>query len=110
MARVAAWANRPAAAALAEDAFVRHLVVSGRAAEILRRDLLQLGFGIHRRRMRGPVIAWIVWLPPEMHVHGRFLAVFPHVMSHFSHGTSSTSATTRCTSMTEWVPRLPMPD
>ena len=56
------------------------------------------------------VIAWIVWLPPEMHVHGRCLAVLPHVMSHFSHGTSRISATTRCTSITEWVPRLPTPD
>ncbi len=56
------------------------------------------------------VIACVVWLPAEMQVHGRFLAVLPHTTSHCSHGTPSISAATRCTSMTECVPRLPMPD
>ena len=56
------------------------------------------------------VIAWVVWLPPEGHVHGRFFDVLPQVMSHFSQGTPISSATTRCTSVQDSVPRLPMPD
>src|SRR5436190_5813006 len=56
------------------------------------------------------VIAWVVWLPPCPQVFGTFFDVLPHVTSHFSQGTPSTSATTRCTSKTDSVPRLPMPD
>ena len=33
------------------------------------------------------VMACVVWLPPETQVQGRFFAVLPQVMSHFSHGT-----------------------
>src|SRR5882724_2183289 len=56
------------------------------------------------------VMACVVWLPPETQVHGRFLLVLPHSTSHFSHGTPRTSATTRCTSLIDSVPRLPIPD
>src|SRR5438552_11398500 len=56
------------------------------------------------------VIACAVWLPAETQVFGTFFEVLPNTTSHCSHGTSSISATTRCTSNTECVPRLPMPD
>src|SRR5215203_2026178 len=56
------------------------------------------------------VIACAVWLPADTHVHGRFFTVLPKTTSHCSHGTPSISAATRCTSITECVPRLPMPD
>src|SRR5258708_15818962 len=56
------------------------------------------------------VMACVVWLPPDTQVHGRFLLVLPHSTSHFSHGTPRTSATTRCTSLMDSVPRLPVPD
>ena len=56
------------------------------------------------------VIACAVWLPAEMQVHGRFFAVLPKTTSHFSHGWPSISAAWRCTSNTECVPWLPMPD
>src|ERR1700676_5154957 len=56
------------------------------------------------------VMACVVWLPPETQVHGRFLLVLPHSTSHFSQGTPRTSATTRCTSLMDSVPRLPIPD
>src|SRR6202043_4073179 len=56
------------------------------------------------------VMACVVWLPPETQVHGRFFDVFPHVTSHFSQGTPRPSATTRCTSLMDSVPKLPMPD
>src|SRR5947207_15825719 len=55
------------------------------------------------------VIACAVWLPAEMHVHGRFFDVFPKTTSHCSQGTPIISAATRCTSNAEWVPRLPTP-
>ena len=51
-----------------------------------------------------------VWLPSDVHVHGRFLLVSPQMTSTLSHGMSSTSAATRAVSMTECVPRLPTPD
>ena len=101
----------PRAAAFAEDALVGDFVVLGLAAETLRGDLLQLLPGIHRRpRSAARVIAWVVWLPPETQVHGRFFAVLPQVISHFSQGTPRISAATRWTSLTDSVPRLPMPD
>src|SRR2546425_7986729 len=56
------------------------------------------------------VIACAVCDPPETHVQGRYFDVFPHVTSHFSHGTSRTSADTRCTSVIDSVPRFPIPD
>ena len=56
------------------------------------------------------VIAWMVWLPSDVQVHGTCLLVSPQTTSTFSHGTSRISAGTRATSMTEWVPRLPAPD
>ena len=37
-------------------------------------------------------------------------AVLPQVISHFSHGTPRISAVTRCVSLTEAVPRFPIPD
>src|ERR1700730_5012969 len=52
----------------------------------------------------------MVWLPPEGQLHGRFLAVLPQVISHFSHGMPSISAVTRWVSLTDAVPRLPIPD
>src|SRR5215469_11637520 len=56
------------------------------------------------------VIACVVWLPPDTQVHGRFFDVLPQVTSHFSQGTPRTSATTRCTSRRDSVPRFPTPD
>src|SRR5579862_1982353 len=56
------------------------------------------------------VIACVVWLPPETQVQGRFLDVLPQVTSHFSHGTFRISATTRCTSRRDSVPKFPTPD
>src|SRR5207237_10565571 len=50
------------------------------------------------------------WLPPETPLHGRFCPVLPHVTTTFSHGTPSISAATRCVSLNDSVPRLPMPD
>ena len=55
------------AAAFAEDALVRHLVILGLAAEILRGDLLQfLASRPSPPRDAARVMAWVVWLPPEM--------------------------------------------
>src|SRR5438067_13820794 len=56
------------------------------------------------------VCACVVWLPPETQLHGRFCPVLPHVTTTFSHGTPSISAATRCVSLNDSVPRLPMPD
>ena len=56
------------------------------------------------------VIACVVWLPPWLQVEGRYLAVLPQTTSTFSHGMPTISAATRCTSNTDSVPRLPMPD
>jgi hypothetical protein len=56
------------------------------------------------------VCACVVWLPPETQDQGRFLLVLPHVSSHFSHGMPTISAATRCVSLIDSVPRLPMPD
>src|SRR5215469_3443911 len=55
-------------------------------------------------------MACVVWLPPETQVQGRFFDVLPQVTSHFSQGTPRTSATTRCTSRRDSVPKFPMPD
>ena len=41
------------------------------------------------------VIAWMVWLPSDVQVHGRCLLVSPHTTSTFSHGTPRISAGTR---------------
>ena len=49
-------------------------------------------------------MAWIVWLPPLLQVHGRFFAVSPQVTSTFSHGTPRISADTRWQSLTDPVP------
>ena len=100
----------PGAAAFAEDAFVRDLVVLRPAAQVLGCDFLQPFPGFLATACAARVIAWVVWLPPETQVHGRFLAELPQVISHFSHGTPSISAVTRWTSCTDSVPRLPMPD
>ncbi len=57
------------------------------------------------------VMAWVVWLPTDMHVHGRPLAVLPH--THLDPaprawpGRRRRRAPGRCT---ECVPRLPTPD
>jgi hypothetical protein len=56
------------------------------------------------------VIAWVVWLPPETQVHGRFIDVLPHVTTQCSQVMPIISAATRCTSLSDSVPRLPMPD
>ena len=54
IARCAACASvMPATAALAEHALVGDLVVVRTAAEVLRRDLLQLLLRVHRRRVSG---------------------------------------------------------
>src|ERR1700689_1262736 len=55
-------------------------------------------------------MACVVWLPPDGQVQGRLRPVWPQVISHLSHGTPSTSAVTRWQSLTDSVPRLPMPD
>src|SRR5919197_483527 len=49
-------------------------------------------------------------LPPDTQLHGRFCPVLPHVTTTFSHGTPSMSAATRCVSVNDSVPRLPIPD
>ena len=100
----------PGAAALTEDAFVRDLVILRIATEILRGNLLQSLPALLATACAARVMAWVVWLPPETQVHGRFLAELPHVISTFSQGTPSISAVTRWTSCTDSVPRLPMPD
>ena len=41
------------------------------------------------------VIACVVWLPPETHVHGRCCEVSPQATTTFSHGTPSISAAGR---------------
>ena len=56
------------------------------------------------------VMACVVWLPPEMHVHGRCFDVLPQVTSTISHGMPSSSADARCTPLTDSEPKLPMPD
>ena len=57
------------------------------------------------------VIAWVVWLPPDTQLHGRFLPVLPQVTSHFSHGMPDHLGRRRDgTSLIDSVPRLPMPD
>src|SRR5579862_4666696 len=56
------------------------------------------------------VMECVVWLPPDTHDQGRFLELEPQQTSHFSHGTPRTSAPTRWTSITDSVPRLPIPD
>src|ERR1700680_2940925 len=55
-------------------------------------------------------MACVVWLPPDGQVHGRFFPVCPQVISHFSQGMPRISAVTRWQSLTDSVPRLPMPD
>src|SRR5581483_3959724 len=45
------------------------------------------------------VCAWMVWLPPDTHDHGRFLDVSPQTRSHFSHGMPIISAATRIVSL-----------
>ncbi len=99
------------AAALAEDALAAHFVIFGLAAEILGRDLLQLVLGIHARR-RTPRASWREWSgcrPRDRSTAGS-RPVLPQVISHFSHGTPRISAVTRWQSLTDSVPRLPMPD
>ncbi len=55
-------------------------------------------------------IAWIVWLPSDVHVQGTCLLVSPQVTTTSSQAMPRMSAATRAVSMTEWVPRLPAPD
>jgi hypothetical protein len=54
-------------------------------------------------------IACVVWLPTDMQVHGTPFEVSPQTISTLSHGIARTSAATRPMSITECVPRLPMP-
>ena len=51
----------------------------------------------------------MVWLPPELQLHGRFFDVSPQTSSTFSHGMPTISAATRWQSENDSVPRLPMP-
>jgi hypothetical protein len=51
----------------------------------------------------------VVWLPPELQLHGRFFDVSPQVRVTFSHGMPTISAATRWQSEKDSVPRLPMP-
>ena len=60
--------------------------------------------------MLARVMAWVVWLPTDMQLHGMCFDVLPKFTSTLSHGTASTSAATRARSMQECVPRLPTPD
>src|ERR1700735_4264614 len=55
-------------------------------------------------------MACVVWLPPDGQLHGRLRPVWPQVISHLSQGTPRISAVTRWQSLTDSVPRLPIPD
>ena len=98
---------------LADEVFAGDLdAVVARAREAgLERVLVILAAGDEKEAAQAArVMACVVWLPPEGALYGKFLEVLPQTTSIFSQGTSSTSATTRCESCTDSVPRLPMPD
>ena len=106
----AACGERHAAAA-ARHALVGDRVAVRAAAERLRRDLLQLldARRSPRRAPRASSRASSGCRPTRTSTAGA-CDVLPQVTSTFSHGMPSISAATRCTSITDSVPRLPMPD
>ena len=99
------------AAPAAGHASARDLVRRGTAAERLRGDLLQLALRVHPRRVRRPASSRA---SSGCRLKYRSTAgcatVLPQVTSTCSHGTPRISADTRCTSITDSVPKFPMPD
>ena len=92
-------------------ALAADLVVARRAAQIARRNLLQLLARVHGRGMTRAGHGVHGLTAGRVAAPGQVLArCCPTMTSHFSQGMSSTSAATRMTSITECVPRLPIPD